>query len=113
MNKCLYCQKDIVQKNGGKERKFCDNNNACKQAYHNKNKKEPKYVLKSTYDALLAKVSGDNKGSKKEESESKKADTKRKYPLTDKDTEPVEGSNAFYLKYGGFTYAELEKLKKS
>ena len=52
MNKCLNCSAEIVQKNGGKERKFCDNNNACKQAYFNKQKKEPKYVKLSSFQEL-------------------------------------------------------------
>lgn len=60
MNKCLNCGAEIIQKNGGKQRLFCDNQNKCKQAYHNKTKKEPKYVqyqtfkeLKDRFDALV------------------------------------------------------------
>ncbi len=88
MNNCLNCGKEIVQKNGGKERKFCDNNNACKQAYHNAHKKPQKYVLKETYDKLLAKIAENNKPENKAEIEAKRngvaSNTKKEYkqPLT-------------------------------
>jgi hypothetical protein len=52
MNKCLNCGAEIIQKNGGKERKFCDNLNKCKQAYFNKNKKPKKYVQVEKFEAL-------------------------------------------------------------
>lgn len=52
MNTCLNCGAEIIQKNGGKERKFCDNLNKCKQAYFNRNKKPPKFVLLKTFQEL-------------------------------------------------------------
>jgi len=52
MNNCLNCGKEIKQKEGARERKFCENQNACKQAYHNKHKKQPKYVKLSSFQAL-------------------------------------------------------------
>ncbi|HUM52920.1 MAG TPA: hypothetical protein PK431_13945 [Chitinophagales bacterium] len=88
MSNCLNCGKEIAQKNGGKERKFCDNNNACKQAYHNKNKKPPKYVLKETYDKLLAKIAENNTPINKakilsERETVNEASKKAGYPLTE------------------------------
>ena len=61
MNKCLNCSAEIIQKNGGKERKFCDNNNACKQAYYNKKngsgyKPKRKHLTVEEYEALLSKI---------------------------------------------------------
>jgi len=55
MNNCLNCGKEIVQKDFGKPRKFCDNNNSCKQAYHNKNKKEKRFVRFDSFQALKEK----------------------------------------------------------
>jgi hypothetical protein len=55
MNNCLNCGKEIVQKEFGKPRKFCDNNNSCKQSYHNKNKKEKRFVRFDSFQALKEK----------------------------------------------------------
>lgn len=105
MNKCLNCGKEIKQKEGARERKFCENQNACKQAYHNKNKKQPKYVtlksfqeLKAELDKakednseLLAKIEENNKPENKAKIEARRNGTEdntkkeHKQPLT-----PVE-----------------------
>ena len=51
MSNCLNCGKEVPQKEGKRQRKYCDD--SCKMAFHNKKKpKESKYVLKSTYEAL-------------------------------------------------------------
>lgn len=52
MSNCIQCGKEIKQKEGARERKFCDNKNKCKQAYHNKNVKKPKYVLFKSFKSL-------------------------------------------------------------
>ncbi len=110
MNNCLNCGKEIVQKNGGKERKFCDNNNACKQAYHNAHKKPQKYVLKETYDKLLAQIAENNKPENKAEIEAKRngtaGNTKKeyKYPLSEKDV--VRSGGFIPNENGGMTFVE-------
>jgi len=56
MTKCLECGSEIKQTEGRRPRKFCDNKGKCKGAYWIKNKpKEPRYVLKSTLDSVVAK----------------------------------------------------------
>lgn len=124
---CLSCGKEIIQKNWGKQRKFCDNNNACKQSYYNRNKKEPKYVRKETFDALeknLKEVL--SKGYDKELLDKVNKDLLVKgnaaMPQTVdtdlpkhslwKEGDPKENSAAFVIKYGCSSYEELEnKLK--
>jgi len=59
MTKCLECGSEIKQTEGRRPRKFCDNKGKCKGAYWLKNKpKEPRYVLKSTLDSVVAKYEG-------------------------------------------------------
>lgn len=53
MSNCLNCGKDVIQKEGKRERKYCDDN--CKMAFHNKHKREPKYVLFKTFKDLSDK----------------------------------------------------------
>ncbi len=48
MSECLNCGKQIEAYTGRRAKKYCSS--ACKQAYFQKNKKkEPKYVLLTTY----------------------------------------------------------------
>jgi hypothetical protein len=119
MNKCLNCGAEIIQKNGSRERKFCDNQNKCKQAYHNKIKREPKYVQFKTYKDLLEKydelVTKSSAGLKeiappviKRTSEAKVIHNKitGKHKLW-KEGDPSEGSAAFFLKYSAMSYDEI------
>jgi len=49
---CLNCNKEVIQKEGKRERKYC--NNTCKNQYWLKtHKKEPKYVQYGTYKKVL------------------------------------------------------------
>lgn len=45
MSKCLNCGKDVIQTDGKRERKYCDNKGACKQQYWLK--QNPKKVDKA------------------------------------------------------------------
>lgn len=55
MTNCLNCNAEIEQKEGKREKKFCDGN--CRATYWAKRngKKEPKYVLFSTFKDLQEK----------------------------------------------------------
>lgn len=55
-NNCLNCGKEVPQTEGKRERKYCDNNGACKSEYQRKHTKaEPKYVQYKTFQALKDK----------------------------------------------------------
>lgn len=72
MNNCLNCGKELVQIEGKRSKKFCDN--TCRSNYWQKTnrKKEPKYVryetfkeLKDKFDILVAnKTQGETKKEK-------------------------------------------------
>lgn len=50
---CLHCGTEVPQKEGRRQRKFCDNNGKCRVAYfHKTHPKEKKYVLKERYEEL-------------------------------------------------------------
>lgn len=100
MTNCLYCNAEIEQKNGGKERKFCDNNNSCKQAYHNKNKKPPKYVLFSTFQELQEKFNALN-GKNTQETQNKPQEATKK---------ENEGESILKID-NSLILAEIEKVK--
>jgi endogenous inhibitor of DNA gyrase (YacG/DUF329 family) len=52
--KCINCGKEVPQKEGRRQRKFCDNNGKCRVAYfHKTHPKEKKYVLKERDEAVV------------------------------------------------------------
>ncbi len=55
MSNCLNCGAEVVQVEGRRERKFCDNNNKCKGEYNRKQNKAPKYVQFKSFQELQAK----------------------------------------------------------
>lgn len=52
MNKCLNCEKEIVNIEGRRAKKYCDNKGKCKGEYFRKQKKPSQYVNKATFDEL-------------------------------------------------------------
>jgi len=125
MNNCLNCGAEIKQKEGARKRKFCDNQNKCKQAYHNKKngsgyKPKRKHLSVEEYEKLIAQIKENNKPENKQRIEAERAgvanDTKkqRKQPLTPQDceAEPIkqEGESSIDYRY---RYAEwLERKTK-
>lgn len=55
MTNCLNCNAEIEQKEGKREKKFCDGNCRATHWAKNNDKKEPKYVLFSTFKDLQEK----------------------------------------------------------
>lgn len=121
MNKCLNCGAEIVQKEGARERKFCENQNKCKQAYHNKHKKPQKFVRKDKYDKVVEELvkikemikdkqppSVDAYKTSDSSVEARKYVAPKKHKLW-KEGDPPEKTNAFFLRYGVFSYDEIEK----
>lgn len=132
MTKCLNCGAEIKQKEGARERRFCDNKNKCKQAYHNKKngsgyKPKKKHISFEEYEKLMAMASGGKKSEPEVKVISAKIDKQKrvadilvevesdnqpqKHKLWKKG-DPPEKSNAFFLRYDCWSYDELEKLKK-
>lgn len=60
MSNCLNCGKEVQKTEGKRPKKFCSD--TCRATFHNKNKKkEPKYVLLETHQAVLKALEAANK----------------------------------------------------
>jgi len=95
MDTCKNCGVEIVRITGRRPKEFCGDN--CRAKFWQKNNAKKKVVEKP--------VVAPEKEEPKEE--------KKKQPVIPKNNDPKEGSMAFHLKYGAFTYAEAEKLKNT
>lgn len=55
MSNCKNCNKELIQTEGKRPKKFCDN--TCRSAHHRATKpKERKYIQRKTYDKLQAEI---------------------------------------------------------
>lgn len=98
---CKHCKKDLEHLPGKRKKEFC--NDTCRSNFWQKERRRKINEAKALKE-------------KKEEKSSEPAEVKETAPkVTKKPTvgDPKEGSMAFHLKYGAFTYAEAEKLKNT
>jgi len=94
MDTCKNCGVEIIRITGRRPKEFCGDN--CRAKFWQKNNAKKKVVNNPVFVP--------------EKEEPKEEKKKNFVPKKD---DPREGSMAFHLKYGAFTYAEAEKLKNT
>lgn len=126
MNECLNCGKEVIQKEGRRKRLYCSD--SCKTKFNQRKKGgkvrwisiEKHEELKKEFDELLSILKTPTKEKPAQRPSAVSGETVAvqlnknslaKHPLW-QEGDPKEGSAAFFMRKGVFTYDELENKTK-